>query len=66
MCWLLLMVMLSNAPAFAGRTFVLQKYATQETCDMARAQIGFEMADAYPYERNFQIVCKSQLVWIPL
>ena len=55
--WLLLIVLLNVVPGFA-KTTVLNTYATAEECQSERNRIGFEMAAAYPYERDFVIVCE--------
>ena len=52
--WLLLIVFLiPGAPHWA----VLNQFDTWEDCKTERNRIGFEMADAHPYEMDFQIVC---------
>jgi hypothetical protein len=55
--WLLLIVLLNVVPGFAPIT-PLKTYATAEQCLSERNRIGFEMAAAYPHERNFVIVCR--------
>ena len=55
--WLLIMVLLNGIPGFATTT-VLHTYATSEQCQTARNRVGFEMAAAYPYERDFVITCQ--------
>ena len=55
--WLLLIVLLSVVPGFSKST-VLGTYATAEECQSERNRIGFEMAAAYPNERDFVIVCQ--------
>ena len=37
---------------------VLNTFATSEECQSERNRIGFEMAAAYPYERDFVIACQ--------
>ena len=44
-------------PGFDPNT-VLNTYATYEECQRERNRVGFEMAAAYPYERDFVIVCQ--------
>ena len=56
--WLLLMVLLNNDVAGFSKAIVLNTYATSEQCQAARNQVGFEMAAAYPYERDFVITCR--------
>ena len=55
--WLLLIVLLNVVPGFSKGT-VLGTYATAEECQSERNRIGFEMAAAYPNERDFVIVCQ--------
>ena len=55
--WLLLIVLLNVVPGFTENT-LLNTYATAEQCQSERNRIGFEMAAAYPYERDFVIVCQ--------
>lgn len=55
--WLLLIVLLNVVPGFTKST-VLGTYATAEECQSERNRIGFEMAAAYPNERDFVIVCQ--------
>lgn len=37
---------------------VLNAFATAEECQGERNRVGFEMAAAYPYERDFVIACQ--------
>jgi len=55
--WFLVMVLLNGVPGFSHTT-VLNTYATSEQCQTARNRVGFEMAAAYPYERDFVITCQ--------
>lgn len=54
--WLLLIILLSNVPAL-NKVTILQRYATEQDCQMERNRVGFAMAEAYPYERDFVIAC---------
>jgi hypothetical protein len=36
----------------------LETYATSEECQIERNRIGYEMAAAYPNERDFVIACQ--------
>ena len=52
--WLLLIVLLvPGDPHWA----VLNELDTWKDCNTERNRIGCEMADAHPYEMDFQIVC---------
>lgn len=55
-----LLIVLLNTAAVPGmeRTYRIGTYDTQEECQLERNRIGFEMAEAYPYENDFIIVCK--------
>lgn len=55
--WLLLMVLLHTVPGLEKIT-VLNTCATSEECQSERSRRDFEMAAAYPYERDFVIACR--------
>mgnify|MGYP001614504404 CR=1 len=55
--WVLLIIMLASSPGL-NRTTVLNAFATYEECQPERNRIGFEMAESYPYENDFRIVCE--------
>ena len=55
--WLLIMVLLNTVPGLE-KIMVLNTFATSEECQSERNRIGFEMAEAYPYERDFVIACR--------
>ena len=55
--WLLIMILLNTVPGLEKIT-VLNTFASSEECQSERNRIGFEMAAAYPYERDFAIECK--------
>jgi hypothetical protein len=55
--WLLIKVLLNDVQGFT-KTTVLNTYATSEQCQSERSRVGFEMAAAYPYERDFVIACQ--------
>ena len=55
--WLLVIVLLNSVPGLEQIT-VLQTYVTSQECQVERNRIGFEMAAAYPYERDFVIACQ--------
>lgn len=55
--WLLVIVLLSNVPGL-DKMIKLETYATSEECQIERNRIGYEMAAAYPYERDFVIACQ--------
>jgi hypothetical protein len=46
--WMLVIILLNTA---------LQTYATSWECQSERNRIGYEMAEAYPHERDFVIAC---------
>jgi hypothetical protein len=41
-------------------TQVLETFETQQACLIERDRIGFEMAAAYEYEHDFDVVCQLQ------
>ncbi len=55
--WLLIMVLL-NVGSGLNQITVLNTFGTSEECQIERNRIGFAMAEAYPYERDFVIACK--------
>ncbi|TKB92560.1 MAG: hypothetical protein E8D41_07085 [Nitrospira sp.] len=55
--WLLVMVLLNTVPGF-DKIIVLNKYVSSEECQIERNRVGFDMAAAYPYERDFVIACR--------
>lgn len=52
--WILVLVFL----AWPTQPIVLRTFADAEACQHARNRIGFQMAEAYPYERDFTIECQ--------
>ena len=54
---MLIIVLLNIVPGLEKIT-VLNTFATPEECQIERNRIGFEMAAAYPYERDFVIACQ--------
>jgi hypothetical protein len=55
--WLLIMILLNTVPGLEKIT-LLNTFTTSEECQSERNRIGFEMAAAYPYERDFVIACR--------
>ncbi len=55
--WLLVIVLLNIVPGL-NKVTVLNSFATAEECQIERNRIGFEMAAAYPNERDFVIACQ--------
>jgi hypothetical protein len=55
--WMLVIILLNTVPGISTVT-VLQTYATLQECQRERNRVGFEMAEAYPYERDFVIACR--------
>jgi len=55
--WLLIIVLLNIVPGL-DRIMVLNTFATSEECQIERNRIAFEMAAAYPNERDFVIACR--------
>jgi hypothetical protein len=55
--WLLVIVLLNSVPGL-DKMMKLETYATQQECQIERNRIGFEMAAAYPYDRDFVIACQ--------
>jgi hypothetical protein len=51
------MILLSDVPGLE-REYLLNTFDTAEECQTERNRIGFEMAEAYPYENDFIIVCQ--------
>jgi hypothetical protein len=55
--WLLVIILLNIVPGLE-RVTVLNAFATSEECQIERNRIGFEMAKAYPNERDFVVACQ--------
>ena len=55
--WLLVMILLNDVPGL-NKIMVLNTYATSQECQIERNRVGYEMAEAYPYERDFVIACQ--------
>jgi hypothetical protein len=39
---------------------VIELFTTREACQQERNRIGFDMAEAYPYEADFRIECRRR------
>lgn len=57
--WILLMVLLSPVQGFE-KLYKLNDFQTYEECKIERDRVGFEMAEAYPYEQDFVIECRER------
>lgn len=57
--WHLLIVFLIASPNI-DRATVLNSFPTYEECQPERDRVGFEMAESYPYENDFRVVCEYQ------
>lgn len=57
--WFLLIILLAP-PVGVNRATVLNAFETYEDCQPERNRIGFEMAESYPYDSDFRIVCEFQ------
>jgi hypothetical protein len=55
--WLLIIVLLNIVPGL-DKTVVLNTFTTSEECQKERDRVGFEMAKAYPNDRDFEIACR--------
>ena len=55
--WFLLIILLNDVPGF-NKVTVLHTYATSQECQVERNRVGYEMAAAYPYERDFVVTCQ--------
>jgi hypothetical protein len=55
--WLLVIVLLNFVPGLEKVT-VLKTFATLEECQIERNRIGFDMAESYPQEHDFNVVCQ--------
>ena len=54
----MLVIVLLNIVPGLDKIMVLNTFATYEECQIERNRIGFEMAAAYPYDRDFVIACR--------
>jgi hypothetical protein len=55
--WILVIVLLNTVPGL-DKIMKLEMYATSQECQIERNRIGYEMAAAYPYDRDFVIACQ--------
>jgi len=55
--WLLTIVLLNGVPGFEKIT-VLHTFDTSQECQIERDRVGYEMAEAYPFDRDFIIACQ--------
>lgn len=55
--WFLLIILLA-APFGIDRETVLNAFLTYDDCQPERNRVGFEMAESYPYDSDFRIVCE--------
>jgi hypothetical protein len=55
--WLLVIVLFNAVPGL-DNIMKLETYATYQECQIERNRIGYEMAAAYPYDRDFVIACQ--------
>ena len=56
--WFLIIVLLNGDVPGLNKVTVLQTYATSQECQSERNRVGFEMAAAYPYDRDFVVACQ--------
>lgn len=55
--WILVMILLNTVPGL-DKIIKLETYATAQECQSERNRIGYEMAAAYPNDRDFVIACQ--------
>ncbi len=55
--WFLIMVLLNTVPGL-DRVTILHTYGSFQECQIERNRVGFEMAQAYPHDRDFVIDCQ--------
>ena len=55
--WGLVIILLLPIPG-VHRVTVLEKFSSIQACQDKRARVGFDMAHAYPYDRDFVIECR--------
>ena len=55
--WMLVIILLNAVPGIADIT-VLDTYTTLHECQSERSRVAYEMAEAYPHERDFEIACR--------
>jgi hypothetical protein len=56
--WVLLMVFLTPSQDF-DTAYLLNKFDTQDECRIERDRVGYDMAEAYPNDLSFRIVCRE-------
>ena len=55
--WLLVIILLNTVPGL-DHIMKLETYATAQECQSERNRIGYEMAAAYPNDRDFVLACQ--------
>ncbi len=55
--WCLVLMLLVSVPGLEEVT-VLKRNLSEEACRTLRNRVGFDMAEAYPYERDFIVACR--------
>jgi hypothetical protein len=55
--WMLVIILLNTVPGISPLT-LLETYPTSQECHSERDRIRYEMAEAYPHERDFVIACR--------
>jgi len=55
--WILVIVLLNGVPGL-DKIMMLETYTTAQECKVERNRVGYEMAAAYPYDRDFVIACQ--------
>lgn len=59
--WLLLIIMLSTSERPMEQGYLLNRFDTQAECEERRAYIEQHMAEAYPGEDDYKIVCQVKV-----
>ncbi len=52
--WVLMFISL----ILPSQNTVLDRFPNEQLCQRERARVGFEMAESYPNEADFKIVCE--------
>jgi hypothetical protein len=54
---MLVIILLNAVPGMHDAT-VLEPFTTFHECQSESSRVGYEMAEAHPYERDFEIACR--------
>lgn len=58
--WLLLLVLLFPGPGLPKTAILRDDFSSLEECEDVKARVYVDMANAYPNDRDFYLVCQPK------